>query len=142
MKFEEVEVRAVLLLLAGAALASCSTGPAQPTRSAEGQRQFEQLVAGKVAGAPVQCLQSYNQNDMVVIDEQTIAYRQGSSRVFINHLEHGCPGLGSGSTVLVTRSFGTNATCRGDIAQVVDTSSRMMVGSCVFGDFIPYAKPG
>jgi len=141
-KFEEVKVRAFMLLLAGAALGSCSTGPSQPTRSADGQRQFERLVAGKVAGAPLKCLPSYNQNDMVVIDEQTIAYRQGSSRVFVNHLEHGCPGLGSASTALVTRSFGTSETCRGDFAQVLDTSSRMIVGSCVFGDFVPYTKPG
>lgn len=134
-------MRFVMLLLAGAAIASCSTAPPQPTRSAEGQREFQALVAGKVAGAPIKCLPSYNQNDMTVIDDQTIAYRQGSSRVYINHMENSCPGLGGASTVLVTRSIGTSETCRGDIAQVVDTSSRMMVGSCAFGDFIPYAKP-
>jgi hypothetical protein len=142
MKFEEVDVRAVLLFLAGVATASCSTAPPQPTRTAEGQREFATLVAGKVAGAPLKCLPRYDQNDMVVIDEQTIAYRQGSRRVYVNHMENGCPGLGGGSTALVTRSFGSSETCRGDIAQVVDTSSRMMVGSCTFGDFVPYAKPG
>lgn len=136
-------MRAVLLLLAGAALASsCTTAPPQPTRSADGQRQLDALTAGKVAGAPVQCLPSYNQNDMIVIDEQTIAYRQGSSRLFVNHLRQGCPGLGRGSTVLVTRSFGSAETCRGDIAQVLDTGSRMIVGSCVFGDFVPYTRSG
>jgi uncharacterized protein DUF6491 len=139
---KEVDVRAVMLLVAGAALASCSTAPPLPTRTAAGQRQFEQLVAGKVAGAPLKCLHSFNQNDMIVIDEQTIAYRQGSNRVFINHLEQSCPGLGSPSTALVTRSIGTSDTCRGDFARVLDTSSRMVVGSCVFGDFIPYTKSG
>jgi hypothetical protein len=141
MKFEEVVVRSVMLLLVGAAIASCSTAPPQPTRSADGQREFQAVVEGKVAGSPIKCLPSYNQNDMTVIDEQTIAYRQGSSRVYINHMENPCPGLGRASTALVTHSIGSSATCRGDIAQVVDTSSRMMVGTCAFGDFIPYATP-
>lgn len=141
MNIHHDHLRPAVFLLVGAALASCSTAPPQMTRSADAQHQFEQLIAGKIAGAPQRCLQSYSQNDMMVIDERTIAYRQGSSRVYINHLEQGCPGLGSASTALVTRSFGSSETCRGDIAQVLDTSSHMIVGSCVFGDFIPYAKP-
>ena len=32
--------------------------------------------------------------------------------------------------------------CRGDIAQVVDTLNRFPIGSCVFGDFVPYVTPG
>lgn len=142
MTFEKANVRAVTTLLAGAALASCSTAPTQPTRTAEGQRQFEQLVAGKMAGPPLRCLPTYSRNDMTVIDEQTIAYRQGAGRVYINHLRQPCGGLGGASTALVTRSFGSSDTCSGDIARVMDTASGMIVGSCVFGDFVPYARPG
>jgi hypothetical protein len=141
MNIDRFHPRAMALLLAGATLSSCSTAPPQVTRTAEGQRQFEQLIAGKVAGAPQNCLRSFAQDDMIVIDESTIAYRQGSGRVYVNHLQHVCPGLGSGSTALVTRRFGTAETCRGDFAQVLDTGSHMIVGSCVFGDFIPYTKP-
>ena len=133
-------MRIATILLTGAALLSCSTAPPQMTRSAAGQHEFQQLIAGKVAGAPLRCLPSYNQNDMTVIDEQTIAYRQGN-RVYINHMQHGCANLGSGSTALVTHSFGPSETCRGDIARVLDTGSRMIVGSCVFGDFTPYTVP-
>jgi hypothetical protein len=136
-----IRPRTAFLFLAGGALASCSTAPPQVTRSAAAQQQFEQLIAGKVAGPPQHCLPSFNQNDMTVIDESTIAYRQGSSRVYVNHLKQGCPGLGNASTALVTRSISSSDTCRGDIARVLDTSSRMIVGSCVFGDFIPYTKP-
>jgi len=140
MKLDALPLNLAAVLVAVAALASCSTAPPQPTRSADGQREFEQLVAGKVAGAPIKCLPSYDQNDMIVIDEQTIAYRQGRRRVLINHMNGGCPGLGRASTALVTRSFGPSETCRGDIARVIDTGSRMMVGSCVFGDFVPYSS--
>jgi hypothetical protein len=30
--------------------------------------------------------------------------------------------------------------CRGDIARVIDTSLHMTVGSCTFGDIIPYVS--
>lgn len=139
MKTTHIPVRAAVIAMAAAALGSCSMAAMQPTRSADGQREFAQLIAGKVAGAPVRCLPRYDQDDMSVIDDSTIAYRQGSRSVFINHMEGGCPGLGRGSTALLTRSFGSSETCRGDIAQVIDTGNHMIVGSCVFGDFIPYS---
>ncbi|MGZ2411918.1 hypothetical protein ACUXST_001339 [Sphingomonas sp. F9_3S_D5_B_2] len=133
-------MRGIWLLVAAAAAASCSTAPEPTTRSPQGQRQFEQLIAGKVAGPPVSCLPSYQSNDMVVIDERTIAYRLGSGRVYINNMRGACNNLGNG-TALVTRSFGSPQTCSGDIAQVADLTNRMTVGSCVFGQFVPYSKP-
>jgi hypothetical protein len=77
---------------------------------------------------------------MVVIDERTIAYRAGASRTYINHMRGECSGLGH-NNALVTRSFGSANTCSGDIAEVADLTNRMTVGSCVFGDFIPYIRP-
>ena len=134
-------MRTISLLLIGSGLVACATTAAEePTRSAKAQKEYEQLVAGKVAGAPVSCLASYNQNDMVVIDERTVAFRQGRSRVYVNHMQGSCTNLG-GPYALVTKTFGTAQLCRGDIGQVVDLTSHFTVGSCVFGDFVPYSKP-
>ena len=77
---------------------------------------------------------------MVVVDENTIAFRNGSSRVYVNHMQGGCNNLG-GPYALVTHTFGGAQLCRGDIGQVVDVTNRFTVGSCVFGDFIPYTRP-
>ena len=134
-------MRRISLLLIGGALVACTTTAAeQPIRSVKAQKQYDQLLAGKVAGAPVSCLPSYNQNDMVVIDERTVAFRQGSGRVWVNHMQGGCSNLG-GSYALVTRTFGSAQLCRGDIGQVVDLTNHFTVGSCVFGDFVPYTRP-
>ena len=133
--------RISLLLISGGLMACATTAAVQPARSAKAQKQYDQLLAGKVAGKPASCLPTFNQNDMVVIDEQTIAFRQGRNRVYVNHMQGGCTNLG-GSNALVTRQFGTSQLCRGDIAQVVDLQNHFTVGSCVFGDFVPYAKPG
>ena len=134
-------MRRISLLGIGAVLVACTTTAAQqPIRSAKAQVRYDQLLAGKVAGSPVSCLPTFRQNDMVVIDESTVAFRQGSSQVYINHMQGGCTHLG-GPYALVTRTFGGSQLCRGDIGQVVDLTNRFTVGSCVFGDFIPYGRP-
>jgi hypothetical protein len=134
-------MRSIALLVIGAALASCSTAPAEPIRSAKADRQYAELLAGKVAGPAQSCLPTYNSNDMVVIDERTVVFKVGTRRAYVNHMQGGCNNLG-GNYALVTRGFGGQGLCRGDIAQVVDIRNRMTVGSCVFGDFIPYTKAG
>ena len=135
-------MRRISLLFIGGALVACTTTAAgPPVRTVKAQKEYDRLLAGKVAGAPVSCLQTYNQNDMVVIDESTIAFRDGSRRVYVNHMMGGCSNLG-GAYALVTKQFGSADLCRGDIGQVVDLTNHFTVGSCVFGDFIPYTRPG
>ncbi|MBV8907554.1 MAG: hypothetical protein JOZ20_01005 [Sphingomonas sp.] len=136
-------MRVISVLMAGAVLASCSTGPGPaPTRTAEKQREYQALLMGKVPLAPISCLPHYRSGDMRRIDEETILFRDGSRRVYVAHMQGGCSGLDRSSTALVTRQFGSADLCRGDIAQVVDTLNRFPVGSCVFGDFVPYVTPG
>jgi hypothetical protein len=74
---------------------------------------------------------------MVVVSENTVAFKQGRSRVWVNHMQGSCYNIDRGSNALVTRTS-TTSLCRGDIATVVDTSTRTPVGSCVFGDFVPF----
>lgn len=133
-------MRGIALLLAGAALASCAAAP-QPGRSAKAESRFQELLAGKVAGPAMSCLPSYRTSDMVVIDDQTVAFRDGSRRVWLADLRQGCSNLGSGFYALVTRQFGGGGLCSGDIAHVTDLTSGFTVGSCVFGDFVPYVRP-
>lgn len=134
-------MRSIPLLVTGVALVACTTTAAEPpTRTAKSQAEYQRLVADKVAGAPLSCLPSYRQNDMVVIDERTIAFRDGRARVYVNHMQGACNNLG-GTYALVTKTFGSSQLCRGDIGQVVDLTNHFTVGSCVFGDFIPYTRP-
>ena len=75
-------------------------------------------------------------------DDDTIAFRNGPGSVYINHMQGGgCLNIDSGRNTLVTRTPGPNL-CRGDIAQIVDLGAHIPVGSCVFGDFVPYRRVG
>ena len=117
-------MRSLSLLVIASALAACSTTMEPPTRSAEAEAHLGKLLAGRV--------------NMVAIDDNTIAFRQGS-RVFINRPTGGCANLG-GPYALVVRKPSTRL-CRGDIAEVTDMHNGFTVGSCVLGDFVPYTKP-
>jgi hypothetical protein len=143
MSLKEVKMRLISVVMAGAVLASCSTAPPAPTpRTVQKQQEFQQLLVGKVAQRPVSCLPHYRSSDMRVIDDDTIAFRDGSSRVYVAHMQGGCNNLSRGSYALVTHQFGSADLCRGDIARVVDTLNGFTVGSCVFGDFVPYVRAG
>ncbi|MFL6758350.1 hypothetical protein [Sphingomonas sp.] len=134
-------MRVMPLLLVSCVLASCTTAPQPTMRSPDKQTELAQLLAGKVAQRPISCLPHYQASDMRVIDDDTIAFRDGSRRTFVAHMNGGCSNLGSGSTALVTHQFGTSDLCSGEIARVVDTANGITVGSCSFGEFTPYTRP-
>lgn len=132
------------LPLIALAVSSCSDAPPLgPMAMTPGdQARLVALTAGKVPGAPASCLPSFRSDDMIVIDDHTIAFRDNARRVYINTMRGGgCSGIDGGRNALVTRTP-TGRLCSGDIAQVLDTGSRIIMGSCVFGDFVPYTTPG
>jgi hypothetical protein len=130
-------MRILMLAVAATGLAACETADSPPdARSAYQQRTYDREITGKVAGRPEKCLPLQRSNDMVVIDDDTILYRDGRT-TYLNRPLGSCNMLGRGSYALVTRSTGS-ALCRGDIANVVDASTGVTVGSCALGDFVPY----
>ena len=136
-------MRGISLLVASSVLTSCAMEAPLPSRTAGAQQQFQQLLEGKVAGAPVSCLPRYSGSQMIIIDPHTIVFREGSRRLYVGRMESDCDGLSAnGPYALVTHEFASNSPCRGDIAQVVDPVNRTTVGSCVWGDFVPYTSAG
>lgn len=134
-------MRTVSLLILPALLGACSASMSTPMpaeRSAAAEAKLDRLIAGKTAAKPITCLPSYKADQMVTIDDNTIAFKDGS-RVYVNNMRGGCNHLGTGMYALVTRTS-MNALCSGDIAQIADLSSGMTVGACALGEFTPYTK--
>lgn len=136
-----LKTKLIIGLGAAAILASCTTAPAEVTRSPKAQRELADALAGRTAGKPVTCLPSYRANDMQVIDDWTILFKNGRT-VYVQNPRGGCPGIGSRRNVLVTRLWGTNQLCSGDISHLVDPTSGIGGGACVFSEFVPYTRPG
>jgi hypothetical protein len=120
-----------------AACSACASSAVSEPRTARAETELARALAGKVAGPPVSCLPSFRTNDMTIIDDDTVLFRDGRNRVYRNDPPGGCSPMGSAGYALVTRSS-TGEMCRGDIVRVVDLSSRMTAGSCSLGEFIPY----
>jgi hypothetical protein len=130
-------MRILILASAVASLAACETADYQPAaRTAQAQQTYDKMLAGKTAGKAENCLPLQRSNDMVVIDDDTILYRDGRT-TYVNQPLGSCNMLGRGSYALVTRSSGSQL-CRGDIANVVDATTGVTVGSCSLGSFVPY----
>lgn len=134
-------VASVAILSAATGLAACATTATPEVRTVAAQQELSKWLAGRVAGRPQSCLPNSRATDMVVIDERTILFRDGANRVWRNDVNGPCYGLGRPGYALVTKQFGTGL-CRGEIAQVVDTSTGFNVGSCSLGDFVPYNGRG
>ena len=133
-------MRIILIALSAASLIGCSTATEPPVRSAQDQAKYLKLIEGRVAGAPLSCLPSWDANDMRVIDDQTIVFGERTSRVYVANLRSPCDNVGQPGFALVTRTP-TSQLCSGDIATVVQTSSGITAGSCVIGTFTPYTRP-
>ena len=131
-------MRAILILLLPTALASCVAQP--PLAAYDGQARVAQLVAGKVAGAARSCLPSPQTTRFETIEGNTAVYREGS-RLWINQMSGRCTNLPGRNYTLVTRPFGLSGPCEGDVANVIESGSSMIVGSCMYGDFVPFDGP-
>jgi hypothetical protein len=129
-----------LIIFSAAALAACSTGPQPRAHDANAEAKLQQVLAGKVAGRPVDCLPTFSNADMVRIDDDTVLFREGPNRIYRNEMGGTCSGLGSPNYALVTTSHGGGRICRGDLARIVDTTTGITVGGCSVGAFVPYTK--
>lgn len=133
-------VSAVLALACSATLASCSASAVPDTPSPRAQRELAEALAGRTPGPAVRCIRNYRSNNMQVIDDDTILFRDGRT-IYLQKPRNSCIGIGNGSRTLVTRPFGTTDLCDGDINRLVDLSAGIGGGSCVFSPFVPYTKP-
>ena len=129
-------------LIAAPLLASCIGQEIPPDTTADGNARIAQRLAGRVAGAPVDCLPHYNSGEMEVIDRDTILF--GSGRLIYRQDANGyCyPSGRQSGYILVTNNVATGGRlCSGEIARIVDSSGGFTVGSCSFNDFVPYRRP-
>ena len=126
-------------LSAAILLAGCSTTPSQPERSAEAEAELSKALAGRVAGTPVKCIPTYRADDMDIIDDWTILFKDGGT-VYLQNPRGGCPGIANHRNVLVSRPMPSNQLCSGDIQHLFDPVSKIGGGACVFSDFVPYRK--
>lgn len=143
-KFQKM--KAAILALGGAvALAGCAgTGwyggvDGGATELTEKQAAvMNKQLAGKVAGAPINCLSRTDAQNQIRVSDSILLYRVSKNLVYRNDLRGSCNGLANDNDIMVVKQFGSSQQCDGDIIHMVDRMTGMPGGSCSFGKFTPY----
>ena len=77
-------MRLYMLATAVAGLCACATASEAPQRTAQQQREYDHLTAGRTPGKAEKCLPTYRSNDMTIIDDDTILFRDGRT-TYVNN---------------------------------------------------------
>lgn len=129
--------RLIPLLMTGAMLASAGVAQAASDRSPAAR--LERIIAGRVAGQPVDCLNQQDIRSSQIIDNAAIVYETNGGTLYVNRPTSGAMSLRSGLT-LVTDTHSPRL-CSIDIVRLYDSGSRMQSGTVGLGPFIPYPRP-
>lgn len=103
------------------------------------QAKLDQRLAGRTAGEPQSCINRNDQRNMTVISDDILIFDSGrnAKTIYVNKPYGGCQNADSS---ILSYSKPTSSLCRGEIVQLIDHSTRMSMGSCAFGEFVPYTK--
>jgi hypothetical protein len=112
-------------------------GAAAPAR--QHGDDLAKALAGRVAGQPVNCIDTQRADGPQIIDDHTILYRESGRRLWRNDLPNACPSLRP-MTTIVMRVYG-GQTCRNDTFRTIDAGSSIPSPLCRLGSFTPYDLP-
>jgi hypothetical protein len=111
-----------------------------PDSSAKAEQKLAEALVGRTAGPAVSCIQNLRgRSSMEVIDDSTLLFRDGGV-VYVQKPKGSCAPISRGHYALVTRKSGSTRYCEGDAGQLIDQTTGIYGGSCIFGPFVPYRK--
>ena len=123
-----------LALATGAALLAGTAVEAKPKLT--GEQQLANILDGRVAGEPVDCISLTNSRDQRVIDKTAIVYGNGGT-IYVNRPSN-ARDLDR-DDVMVTDIRGSQL-CRMDIVRTHDRSSFFYNGFVGLQEFVPYRR--
>ncbi len=94
---------------------------------------------GRVAGAPVDCIDLSRINGPDIVDASTILYRQSEKRIWVTGPVGECPSLRPMDTLIV--EVQGSRLCRNDLFRTVTPGLSIPSGVCRFRRFVPYDRP-
>lgn len=124
-------------LIAAIAAGALFAGPAAADEAKpKGQAELAKLLEGRVAGEPQNCVQSFPNMHMRIIDGTAIVIERGST-VYVNIPQH--PESLDDDDAMKIRRTGSQL-CRTDMVTTFDRTGGFYTGNIFLGDFVPYKK--
>ena len=124
---------AIVLTLAATLLAGTAV---QARERLTGEEKLAKLLEGRVAGAPVSCINLATARDSQIIDKTAIVYDSGNT-IYVNRPRQ--PGALDSDDILVTRTWGTQL-CKLDVVRLRDRTMFIDHGFVGLEDFVPYRR--
>lgn len=118
-----------------AALATAVPAMAMPH---DPDAELGKLLAGRIAGQPVDCLSLRQATSSQVVAHRAIVYRVGS-KLYVNRLRSGAEDL-RWDDALITETIGGDL-CSIDSVQLVDRGTRVPHGFVILDRWVPYSRP-
>ena len=131
-------MRLHLVVAAVAALSAAGAASAGSSRNEAGEAKIAKALAGRTAGAPVDCIYQRDIRSSQIIDRTAILYEANNGTIYLNRPN--APEFLHSNYALVTRT-NDDRLCNVDIVRLLDTTIRMEMGSVGLGDFVPYPRP-
>jgi len=126
---------------AAALMAGCTQAP-PPPQGVQGSARLQQLLAGKVAGAPINCIPGFRAGGAPSFVTPTQAvFVVNPSLVYVSDVQgSGCEDAADPSNILVTKSSGALGLCQGDTMRILDLQTKVIKGACTLSEFVPYRR--
>jgi len=121
------------LLLGSLALVA---GPAQ-AKPADHEAELARLLAGRVAGQPVDCIDMHRVISSHIVPGTAIVYDAGGV-LYVNRPRAGAESMDDWD-IMINRLWSSQL-CSIDTVELVDQGSRMYSGSVFLGEFVPYRR--
>lgn len=118
-------------------LALLVTATAASAASLPPGAKLARLLDGRVAGAPVSCINQRDIRSAEIIDDTAIVYRVGA-KLYVNRPRAGADWLDR-DDILVTNTIGSQL-CRVDMVRLIDRTSLFPSGFVSLGEFVPYSR--
>jgi hypothetical protein len=126
------------LALVGAPAATAQDGSEEPAKEmTKGEAKLAELLEGRVAGEPQDCIRDFGRTHLKTIDETAYVYGRGRT-IYVQHTRD--PEGIDDSDVLVIQRYGGTQLCRLDLIKTIDRYSGFFTGGVQFDKFIPYTR--
>ena len=127
-------MRKLIPLIAASLVFGSASALAKPR---DGEAELARALEGRVAEAPVDCIDLHRVRNSRVIDGTAILYDAGSV-IYVNRPRNGAEDLDRFDT-MVTRLPSTRL-CSVDVVQMVESGTHMMTGLVFLDEFVPYRR--
>lgn len=128
-----------LTIAAGLLAASLAPAPlaADDHEMSRGEAKLADMLEGRVAGEPTNCIRTIGSRNIQQIDETALVYRDGNT-IWVNYTR--TPDSIEDNDVMVIRRFTTSQLCRSDQITTIDRFAGFLTGFIMLDEFVPYTK--